>query len=179
MQKRKSSEKGFTLIEVIVTLVLVGITSALAGMWIVSVVNGYMFAKNNAATLQKGQLAITRLEKEFVAMKSVTSGSGTIIGFTRPDSNLGSDITVTVTQVGTALQLAVSAGGWGGPYTLTDKVSAFNLNYCDDTLPTPNCSTTWTSASAQSLRVIVITLTLTGADNTPSTFTRRVALRNM
>ena len=71
MPRLKSDEKGFTLIEVIVTLVLVGITTALAGMWIVSVANGYVFTKMNANTVQKAQLAVTRLAKEFAAIKSV------------------------------------------------------------------------------------------------------------
>ena len=71
MQKR-SNEQGFTLIEVIVTLVLVGITAALAGMWIVSIANGYIFAKMNASTIQKGQLAMARISKELSAIQSIS-----------------------------------------------------------------------------------------------------------
>ena len=109
MQKRKSDEKGFTLIEMIVTLVLVGITAALAGMWIVSVANGYVFAKMNASTVQKAQLAMTRLEKEFVAIRSVTIAGTGQITYTRPDSVLG---TLSLPVAVSLRQRTSTAGEW-------------------------------------------------------------------
>ena len=178
MQKRKTDEKGFTLIEVIVTLILVGITAALAGMWIVSVANGYIFAKMNASTVQKAQLAITRLEKEFLAIRTVTSAAAGQITYTRPDSVLGVlDLPVTVSLSGDALQLQVNGGAQN---ILTDSVSSngFSLQYCNYILGsgTPVCSNDWTGTWS----IIEITLTLTGANGVQSPpFTRRVAPRNL
>jgi prepilin-type N-terminal cleavage/methylation domain-containing protein len=173
MKKRKSGEKGFTLIEVIVTLILVGITAALAGMWIVSVANGYLFAKVNAKTTQNAQLAMARLVKEFSAIRSVTTGSGTGITYNRTDSALGS-VPVTVSINGSALQLNVNNAGNN---TLTDSVSGFTLRYCtnSDLTQTTCPSTTWLPES----RIIEINLILMGASNTTSTFTQRVAPRNL
>ena len=174
MKKRKSGEKGFTLIEVIVTLVLVGITAALAGMWIVSVASGYVFTKMNANTVQKAQLAVTRLAKEFAAIKSVDTNiintNATKISYTRTDAS-GSPVLATVSSTGNALQLNVNNTGNN---TLTDSVSSFALTYCDNANST-GCPSTWTSAS----RIIEISLTLTGANNTPSTFVQRVTPRNL
>ena len=174
MLKRKSDEKGFTLIEVIVTLVLVGITSALAGMWIVSVANGYVFAKMNARTAQNGQLAMTRLVKEFTSITSIDSGSGNTnvnkITYTRTDSAFGS-VSAVVSLSGNTIQMNI---GNTGNNTLTDSVGSFTLAYCDNFNST-SCPATWSSTS----RVIEITLTLTGASNTPSTFTQRVRPRNI
>ncbi|MCX6224404.1 MAG: prepilin-type N-terminal cleavage/methylation domain-containing protein [Bacteroidia bacterium] len=175
MKKRKTNEKGFTLIEVIVTLILVGITAALAGMWIVSVANGYIFAKMNASTTQKAQLAMTRLTKEFSAIQTVTAASATGITYTRTGVT-PSTVPVTVSLNVNALLLNVNSTG---AQTLTDSVSYFALKYCDE----PTCSnttpfhagTSWLTSS----RIIEITLTLTAGNNTPITFTQRVTPRNL
>jgi prepilin-type N-terminal cleavage/methylation domain-containing protein len=178
MRRIRSEEKGFTLIEVIVTLILVGITAALAGMWIVNVANGYVFAKMNANTVQKGQLAITRLAKEFASISSVDIGSstGTSITYTRIDSI---DTTpVTSPPISNIRTLTISAasglltlGGW----TLTDSVDTFSLSYCDDNLTSPTCSSSWSTTK----RIIEVTLKLQGADNTLSEFKTRAIPRNL
>ena len=166
MKIAKIGKKGFTLIEVIVTLLLVGITAALAGMWIVSVANGYIFAKMNASTTQNAQLAMTRLVKEFRTISAVTAGTAGGITYDRPDVASGLLAGQTVLLNGDTLQLNGDI--------LTDNVSAFTLAYCNNVTDTV-CSSTWTATS----RLIEITLTLKGADNVNSTFTRRVAPRNI
>jgi len=177
MQKRKSDEKGFTLIEVIVTLVLVGIMAALAGMWIVSVANGYVFAKMNASTVQKAQLAMTRLTKEFGAISSVTSADSGQITYTRTDNTLAL-VPVTVSLSGNALQINMNNTGGN---TLTDTVSGFTLRYCSNSeLNQATCPRdTWEpSGATEPSRIIEITLTFMGANDTPSTFVQRVTPRN-
>jgi len=180
MKKRKSGEKGFTLIEVIVTLVLVGITAALAGMWIVSVANGYIFAQTNAKTAQNGQLAMTRLVKELTAMKSVTTAGSTSIAFKKATSGSASE-DVTISLNGTLLQITDGSG----TNTLTDSVSAFSVTYCTNPTGTAycggelaanSCSADWSSTTSRTIR---IDLTLTGANNTNSTFTQCVTPRNL
>jgi prepilin-type N-terminal cleavage/methylation domain-containing protein len=175
MKIGKKDEKGFTLIEVIVTLVLVGITAALAGMWIVSVANGYIFAKMNASTTQKAQLAMTRLVKEFAAIQSVTTPtSGTQITYTRTDSSLSGTVDGSVTTNGSLLQLNGN--------TLTDSVSEFTLRYCSNgDLTQPTCPRiAWAPVGAtEPSRIIEITLKLTAGNNTPVTFVQRVTPRNL
>jgi prepilin-type N-terminal cleavage/methylation domain-containing protein len=178
MKKRKTDEKGFTLIEVIVTLVLVGITAALAGMWIVSVVNGYIFAKTNANTVQKAQLAMTRLVEEFSKIKSVYPISDDVqIKYKRSNSSFGDEYyKVFKSSASDELKLAVTTDAGNpttGGDTLTDTLSSIGLRYCN--ADNTSCETTWSSAS----RIIEITLILTGANNTTSTFTQRVTPRNL
>jgi prepilin-type N-terminal cleavage/methylation domain-containing protein len=167
MIARNKNQKGFTLIEVIVTLILVGITAVLAGLWIVSVANGYLFARENSANVQKGQLAMTRLTKELAAIESVDIGASnaTQITYTRPDAS-GLSVSVTIAKVGTLLQLNGN--------TLTDSVSTFTLSYCDDNVTAPTCSTTWSPTAS---RIIEVTLALKGAETAP--FTKRIAPRNL
>jgi len=175
MITRKLNEKGFTLIEVVVTLILVGITAALAGMWIVNVANGYVFAKMNADTAQKAQLAMTRLTKELSAAQSISSSGADNISFSRVDAlntttGLFSTASVVISKSGEQLLL--------NGHPLTERVHTFNLNYCNHELDAlPTCSGQW-SATANA-RVIEITLTLVGANNEQSTFMKRVAPRNL
>jgi hypothetical protein len=157
--------------------VLVGITAALAGMWIVDVANGYIFANKNMSTAQKAQLAMTRLVKEFEAINSIDTAStnGTQIRYTRTDNTLGTTpyYTVSVTVSGT-LQLAGN--------TLTDTVSAFALRYCGESeLNYATCPrVSWQPAGVtEPSRIIEISLTLTAGDNIPVTFVQRVIPRNL
>lgn len=59
-------QRGFTLIEVIVVLTLVGLLAAMSGFGLVTVARGYLMASENAAVTQKAQLAMTRLGREIM-----------------------------------------------------------------------------------------------------------------
>ena len=171
MNIQKVNDRGFTLIEIIMTLLMVGITAALAGLWIVTVANGYIFNKMNMNTTQKAQLAMTRLMKEFNAISAITASSTSTITYTRSDISSG---TVNGTVVYSGGLLKINGD------TLTDSVSAFILAYCDDvpdvvSYDSSACTATWSPTS----RTIKITLTLNGAENAQHTFTQRVAPRNL
>jgi prepilin-type N-terminal cleavage/methylation domain-containing protein len=166
IKRAKNKQSGFTLIEMVVTLVLVGIIAALAGMWIVSVTNGYIQARASAETAQKAQLALARLTKEFSAIQSVNSASGSQITFTRPDKNL-SPVTATVALNGSLLQI--------GNNTLANNVSSFTLRYCNDNFPNPTCTSSWSTDS----KVIEIELEFSVTEDINTTFTKRVTPRNL
>ena len=72
-----NNEKGFTLVEIIVSLVIVGIMAAVAGMGIVSMVQGYEFARENVVISQKAQLVMARLRCELMNLSDIDSGSST------------------------------------------------------------------------------------------------------
>ncbi|MDZ7762151.1 MAG: type II secretion system protein [Desulfovermiculus sp.] len=57
-------EKGFTLIEMVATLVLVGIMAVGIAYLLVPGIQGYLFAQENAQLTQKVELAMTRLTRE-------------------------------------------------------------------------------------------------------------------
>lgn len=178
MLRNNRNQRGFTLIEIIVTLLLVGITAVLGGMWIVSVVSGYGFAKMNAGTVQKAELAMTRLARELAAIQSVTTATGTGITYDRTDQLLGT-VTCSLRQSVEELQLQEGTGATWSP--LTDRVNTggFSLRYCDD-IPssgTQVCGTDWPASGTR--KIIEVTLTLKGANDTPSTFIQRVTPRNL
>ncbi len=65
--------KGFTLIEVIVVLVLLGIMGAALGTAIVTAINGFFFTRDSAIKSQKAQLALARISRELLDMTSIDS----------------------------------------------------------------------------------------------------------
>jgi prepilin-type N-terminal cleavage/methylation domain-containing protein len=76
--KHLFNERAFTLIEVIVSLVLAGIMAAVVGLGLVKITQGYVFAKQNSETVQKAQIAMTRIVKELGAAEP-QSGTATAI----------------------------------------------------------------------------------------------------
>ena len=72
-----NNEKGFTLVEIIVSLVIVGIMAAVAGMGIVSMVQGYDFARENVVISQKAQLVMARLRCELMNLSNIDSTNST------------------------------------------------------------------------------------------------------
>jgi prepilin-type N-terminal cleavage/methylation domain-containing protein len=74
----RTREKGFTLLEVIIVLILLGIVATIAGMGLVVLAQGYVFANLNSTVVEKGQTAITRIVKE-LGDCTITAGSATSV----------------------------------------------------------------------------------------------------
>ena len=68
-------ESGFTLIEVIVSLMLVGVLAAIGGTMLTEGIKGYIFSKDCAEIAQKAELAFSRLNNEITRLQDVTADS--------------------------------------------------------------------------------------------------------
>lgn len=66
-------EAGFTLFEIIISLLILGIMAAVAGMGIVTGVKGYVFTRENAHLSQKTNLAMSRITREFLEIIDIDS----------------------------------------------------------------------------------------------------------
>jgi prepilin-type N-terminal cleavage/methylation domain-containing protein len=75
MKRRSRQAAGFTLLEIVVSLVLVGILAAIAGMGLVSGIKGYFFTRENAQLTQKAHLAMSRLTRELTGLIQVDTGN--------------------------------------------------------------------------------------------------------
>ena len=155
------NQKGFTLIEIIVSIVVMTIITVIAGVGLVEISKGYVFSKKNAIITQQGQIAMARLKKELSNIQSVTSVTATppSITFTR-----SSDTTIhTISWAGGNNPLLVDGD------TLIGPVTSFSLTYYDFY----NSSASSYSASTS---IIEIMLQLVGAENSPVNLTDRVNL---
>jgi len=151
-------EKGFTLIEVIVSLVLIGIMAAIAGMGLVRIVEGYVFAKQNAETTQKAQIAIARIAKELGAATGITTAVPASITYTRTGSG-----TIIISFANSDITVSANAG----TATLINNVTAFTQSYFNAAgvqfYPV-------TATELANIRRIDFNLTVSGANNTPLSF---------
>lgn len=165
------NEKGFTLIEMIVSLVLVGILAVIAGLGLVNITQGYIFAKKNAETVQKTQIAITRIIKELGAAEPQTSGATAIttagtttVSYTRRAS-VGSTTFISNT-ISIANGLVQMSGTTNGTLLNNVVTASSSFAYFD--------AAGNTTANPADIRRIDVTLRVTGADDVASDFTNSV-----
>jgi prepilin-type N-terminal cleavage/methylation domain-containing protein len=159
MHRRLSNEKAFTLIEVIVSLVLIGILAAIAGMGLIKIAEGYVFAKQNAETVQKAQIAIARIVKELSAATAITTAGANSITYTRLQGT--STVTNTITFSNPNITVQVDSSGTATP--LIDNVTAFIPSYF-------NAAGVQITTPPADIRRVDINLTIRGANNTPIIF---------
>jgi prepilin-type N-terminal cleavage/methylation domain-containing protein len=152
MRHPTRKKNGFTLIEVIVSLLLLGILSALGGMFLVAITQGYVFSQQNNETALKAQVALAKIVKEIGSLSietdTITAATATAVTFRRTGTNH-------------TLQLADLTIQFDG-ITLVDNVTAFGLTYFDNTGAV--------TATLANIRRVDITLSLRGAGGVISNF---------
>lgn len=159
MDKHMKNKKGFTLIEVVVSLVLIGILVVVAGLGLVQIVNGYVLAKQNSETIQKVQIAMARIGKELGAANSISTAAATSITYTRPNSPTDlTPVTNTLEFVNSEVRIGISS--INPRPTLINNVTAFSLAYYD--------AAGNATATPANIRRVNINLTITGV-GTPFT----------
>jgi len=108
-------KRGFTLIEIIATLVLVGVLSSIAVLFMGSFMNGYTTVKNNSSAALKAQMALNRVSLELKDMSLLSSLTGTSITYNNSQGN-----NRTIVFDGANINLS--------NYLLIDKISNFYLS---------------------------------------------------
>ncbi len=166
-------KKGFTLIEIIVVLLLVSILTAGAGMGIIAITQGYLFANNNAQMAQKTTIAMKRISRELqeisLVSNVVSGGSADSITFT---SILG---TRTIGFHDNAIKLSENAGPIENGDILVDEITTLDFS-CKNSTGNPWVDTD----NIQDLTGIEISITVLRTDTISGnmTFTTTVYLRN-
>jgi len=149
---KKKTPGGFVLIELVATLVLIGIIGAFAGLFLYTGINGFIASKRNSETALKAQIAMDRISTELrdikssppptFASKSVTY-QGNTLPFTRKleieTGPAGPGIYLTVNNVKNILldnvDVANSSISYSAPNNLdysgdgSKEISAIKVNF--------------------------------------------------
>ena len=122
-----NSKAGFTLIEIMVSLVLVGLIASIAGTSVLTATRSYVFARENNAITQKAQLALNRLNREIIELSDIRDASSTCLVYESPDGRRA------VALVDGTIRLFTDYGSTVCPTTggdvLVDGVQAFSIYY--------------------------------------------------
>lgn len=172
----KRSEKGLTIIEAIISLMLIGMMALFLGFGIQHVIRGYLLARNNDVVVQKGQSAMSRITQELKNINLVSSPStSTSITFYSFKNDVKSKRSIRLSSDGMKVEITESYSDDTPTYhLLTDQLApnGFTLEYYANYSDTTQCY-------PPSARIIVVKLRLASPDNYILELTDRVAPRNI
>jgi prepilin-type N-terminal cleavage/methylation domain-containing protein len=162
--------EGFSLVELIMVIVILGILAAFVGPVLFDAVRAYQRVQTGVETHAKMRYAIERMSRELREVRrqatdatflDVTSMTAASMAFFKTDGTQ-----VIINAVGNQVNLAYAALGG----MLTDQVASFSLAYFQQNAITP-------AATAASISFVEISLTLSeGASLFPARV--RVDLKN-
>jgi len=148
--------QGFTLIEIIASLVIMGLIALFGTSMLTNAVQGYTSARNADEVAQKAQMALQRMTVEFSAIDpSQTTGAATTITYVARFS--GTNETHVISQSGN--QILYTQGGTA--YPLLDGVApgSLQLRYYD------SYSAAAATSFALSSNLVGVTFNMVGDDS--------------
>ena len=121
------SNKGFTLIEIIVVIVILCIVSGITIKFLVDSLQIYTMTVNQKTLFDEGKLALERMSRDIRDANSITGSSATSITFIRTNATgPGQDTateTITFRLIGGNLEKVKAST----PYVIAENVSAFTV----------------------------------------------------
>ena len=134
------NKAGFTLIEIMVSLVLVGLIASVAGTSVLMGLRGYLNTRENDVITQKAQLAMNRINREFIELSAVKDDTESCIIYESPYGwraikmvEVEGKKTIKLFFIDATVN---SCGSLTAGDTLVDGVSSFAIRYNPDTTGT-------------------------------------------
>ncbi|MDY6905365.1 MAG: prepilin-type N-terminal cleavage/methylation domain-containing protein [Thermodesulfobacteriota bacterium] len=123
-RKRDTTQKGFTLIEIIAVILIVGLLTAVAGLGIVQIARGFVLTRASGEIALKSEFVLTRLRKSIRNLTDVTVASPASLTMTRIEDD-GAQVVETFTFGADNLTLnGVSLmSGISGSFSYSDEDS--------------------------------------------------------
>lgn len=132
MTVRATPSDGFTLVEIIASLVLVGILASAAGMFIVTGMKSFETATTAAEGALKAQIAINRMYAELTGIdptQSITVTPNTSIAYTHAKlHSVSTPYSYTRTLSYDSAQKRINLTTADGTYPLIGGISVFTLS---------------------------------------------------
>jgi prepilin-type N-terminal cleavage/methylation domain-containing protein len=123
-------EKGFTLIEIIVVIVILCIVSGITIKFLTDSLRIYTMTVNQKTLFDEGKLALERMCRDIRDARSITGTTATSITFTRNDATAqdGAGENIRFDLSGSTLRKVKNAGGAPeNPIAMADNVSTFTV----------------------------------------------------
>ena len=127
-------QRGFTLIEIVIVIVILSIVSAITIYFLVSSLRVYTMTVNQKTLFDEGKLALERMSRDIRDANSITGSSATSITFIRTNATgAGQDIaneTITFQLTGTTLEKLKASPAVTS--AIAENVSAFTVTRAAD-----------------------------------------------
>lgn len=169
MSAPRAQSRGFSLIEMVAAIVVLGILVAAAAPMLANGLRAYDATTASITTLGKLRYATERLARELRETQHTGANYSINMSLTNPQFTKSNGVIVTVNQVLPSVTLAYSTPVVAPAPVLVDQVSALSFAYFD----LDNVAT----ASNVNVRYVQVTLSLVQGAGTYTQRTR-VALRN-
>ena len=121
----QDKQRGFILIELVTTLILVGVIGAFVGFFLFSGINGYLTSKKASETALKAQTVLDRISAELRHITSLPSAPVSNAQITYQSSDLTGSRRIRYDAGSRTLFLSVD----GNENPLLDQVATFTLNW--------------------------------------------------
>jgi len=136
----RCNDKGFTLIEMILSITLLGLVAVTVGMLIYQGTRSYDMLSSQKEIAQQGTLAMERLSRELRLINCTESGNACTAGASDILAMTASELRFVNTGLegrgfrldGSTLMARDGSGAGDPEYALTDKVSALSFEYLQD-----------------------------------------------
>jgi prepilin-type N-terminal cleavage/methylation domain-containing protein len=124
------SQRGFTLIEIIVVIVILSIVSAISIKFLADSLRIYTMTVNQKTLFDEGKLALERMCRDIRDASAITGSTLSSITFTRNDATAqdGAGENIRFDLSGSTLRKVKNAGGAPeNPIAMADNVSTFTV----------------------------------------------------